>query len=529
LVTLALAAITAACNGGGGSSVTPPPPQGNFSNASLKGQYTFIMSGSDATVGLSLARVGSFIADGAGNISMAIEDVNSEANGNDATVTFTGGTYSIQSNGYGTITFAQGGVAALGLSVQLSSPAQGLLIENDLNASSSGSLTLVSATVPATFALSQINGPYVFDVSGVSNNGTADEPLSVVGQFTSNSGNIPSGTVDINDGFAAAPSGAISLTATTYQLDPSANGTTFGRGTLTINANGEILDFVFYLGANGILNMVSADSGVTTSGTGVQQSVAIPTTNAQFQGSFVTVIGGSVLSTSEAGPLGRAARFMADGSGNLSMIYGVQNDDGSATQLTPTTSTSGTYAIDTTHPGSGRGSVAFVDSQGVTVDAIFYMSSATQGFFQDTSPDVIGDGSIQTQSGGPFSASSVEGSYAFNWSGDTLISNQNSTPFEMDVLGQFTIPTPSGQTVSGAMDIAVLGSNGNPYIQQDPVTTTLTVNGDGTDTNTYKFVTSKSPSSTFNFDAFYVSPTQVYLVGIDKTLVVIGTGTVQTP
>ena len=47
---LALACYLAAC-GGSGSAITPPPPAGNFSNASLNGQYAFSMSGADLTSG----------------------------------------------------------------------------------------------------------------------------------------------------------------------------------------------------------------------------------------------------------------------------------------------------------------------------------------------------------------------------------------------------------------------------------------------------------------------------------------------
>ena len=68
--------------GGGGRTVTPTPPpgpgpQGNYSLASLNGTYAFSMSGTDNSIfGSPIARIGSFHADGQGNITMAIEDVN---------------------------------------------------------------------------------------------------------------------------------------------------------------------------------------------------------------------------------------------------------------------------------------------------------------------------------------------------------------------------------------------------------------------------------------------------------------------
>src|SRR5690242_7122634 len=72
LLAVALASFAAACSSGGSSFPTPPPPTGKFSNASLKGTYAFSMSGTDASanIGAFIARVGSFVADGSGGISI---------------------------------------------------------------------------------------------------------------------------------------------------------------------------------------------------------------------------------------------------------------------------------------------------------------------------------------------------------------------------------------------------------------------------------------------------------------------------
>jgi hypothetical protein len=66
-----------ACSGGGGSLTTTPPPN-TFSNSNLQGQYAFSMAGSDASTGTSVpfTRIGSFIADGKGDITGGTEDVN---------------------------------------------------------------------------------------------------------------------------------------------------------------------------------------------------------------------------------------------------------------------------------------------------------------------------------------------------------------------------------------------------------------------------------------------------------------------
>ena len=158
----ALAMVMVSCGSSGSSTPPPPPATGNFTNASLQGTYSFSMSGADASAnpGAFLARVGSFIADGKGNITAGMEDLTDA--GSNQTVQFTGGTYAIQPNGKGTITLntLAGG---LGLTVVLNSASKGVLIQTDLNATSSG--TLVQQTASA-FTTTAISGGYAFDCLG---------------------------------------------------------------------------------------------------------------------------------------------------------------------------------------------------------------------------------------------------------------------------------------------------------------------------------------------------------------------------
>ena len=84
--------LVVACGGGGGSGPPPtPPPVGKFSNASLAGQYAFSMTGSELCGGSGslFTRVGSFTADGNGNITTGLEDINVCAG--TATLEFTSG------------------------------------------------------------------------------------------------------------------------------------------------------------------------------------------------------------------------------------------------------------------------------------------------------------------------------------------------------------------------------------------------------------------------------------------------------
>jgi hypothetical protein len=537
---IAVALFSTAC--GGGSTVAPPPPVGGFTISSLKGQYTFSMSGLDGQVGNRISRVGSFIADGNGNITGALEDVYSGASGTHRTVTFTTGNYTIQANGYGTLTLLQSTGSGLGLSIVLQSPAQGLMIQNDLNATSSGTFNRASATTPATFSASQINGNYVFDFSGESSVITGTQvstaPASVVGQLRANGSNITGGTIDINDGNQVALSGPLAVAAgNTFQLDATnGNGSTYGRGTLSFTAGGLTYNFVFYLveSAGTRIKLMETDSAFNTLGDAVLQTSAIPTTNAGLQNSFVFLVGGNGHTSTTIGALAQAGRFTADGNGNLNTIFTDQNFNGGLVSDTPSTIATNpnpSYSIHATQNivGSGRGTLSFTDTGQESFDYIFYLISPTQGVIQNISPNVVGDGALQAQTGAPFTAASVAGNYAFNSSGVTVLATSNNSPFEVDVLGQYTLPTPSGQTFNGAEDIVVLGSAGKPFIPQDPIKVILTIKGDGTQSNDYEVLTGNSPTADSHLKAYFASPTSVFLVGTDTSQVVASFALKQTP
>src|SRR2546427_8862540 len=102
---LAAIVVVSLCTGcSNGTAVVgppPPPPTGNFSNASLKGQYAFLMSGTELCSGLSsfFTRAGSFTADGSGHITGGLEDVNVCTGV--FTLRFTNSIYSLTADGRG--------------------------------------------------------------------------------------------------------------------------------------------------------------------------------------------------------------------------------------------------------------------------------------------------------------------------------------------------------------------------------------------------------------------------------------------
>lgn len=521
-VTFCIVMFAAACGGGGGSVPTPPPPTGNFTNASLKGQYAFSMSGSDFN-GEFLARVGSFTADGNGAITGGIEDVNS-AQGGQETLPYTNSTYSIQADGRGVINLTNE-TGTLKFSVTLLSATQGLIVQTDQSLSATTSGTFVLQT-PSAFAASAVSGNYVFDFSGLDFSSTSNGvPDSIVGQFAANgNGGISSGVLDQNNDtnlVTAAP-----FTSGTYQMD-AVNGSTFGRGMVTFVADGTPHDYAFYVVNGSRLRMIEIDSNALTVGDAVAQG-SVPTTNAGFNGNFVFLATGS----STSGGLTEIGRFTANGSGGLNSIFADVNDFGQVGSL-PNGSLSGVaYSIDQTFAGTGRGTMTFTDANLGTFELVFYLTSASGGVIQDVSGGIVADGSFQLQTGAPFTQAGLAGDFGFNFSGissndDTLVTA------EEDFVGHLTLSSAAANNVTGAVDFSEFSSNQGVFLNIVVSGNGLTIGGDGTTStgtrNTLSLKLNGSPSTTVNFVPYIVDSQHIFVAGTDDTRVISGVITLQNP
>ncbi|HEX8871480.1 MAG TPA: hypothetical protein VF758_01865 [Candidatus Acidoferrum sp.] len=521
LAAVSLGLFLAACGGGGGTFVIPPTPAGPFSVASLKGQYAFSMSGVDPR-GAYIARVGSFVADGNGNITGGLEDVLSLGSGLPASVvSFSSGAYTVQPNGRAVMTLVSTNGALL-LSMTLKSSSAGLMIQTDLNASSSGSFNLQT---PADFSTAGINGKYVFDFSGISFSGSLAAPISIIGQLSANGGGqITGGTLDENDGNSATgPSGAMAIAANTYQLDAT-HGTTFGRASMTVNGRA----YALYIVDHTHFKALEEDGLGGSSGDAVLQAGTLPAQNSAFTGGFVYLVGGASLQGNR-GPIARVARFTANGSGGIGAVSYDENNDGQPFHISQGSNISkAAYAIDTVNAGSGRGTFTFTDSTAGTFSYVFYLSSPTQGVVQDISSGIVADGTFQAQTGGPFTTAGSAGNYLFGWSGVQLGSS-TATPFEEDFVGQYVQASGTTNNIAGSVDFVELGisSNNNPFINRG-ISGLLAVNGDGTANNSYTIVIGGSPSTTIHFQAYFANPGTVLLVCSDSTRTTAGVATQQT-
>jgi hypothetical protein len=507
--------------GGSGTAPAPPPPTGNFSNASLKGQYAFSMSGSDIN-GEFFARVGSFTADGNGSITGGIEDVNTAVSGQQL-LAYTANTYSIQADGRGTVNLTNA-TGTLSFSVTLLSASQGIIVQTDPSLVGTASGTFIKQN-PAAFNTAGVSGNYVFDFSGLDfSNSTSGAPDSIVGQFISNgNGGIASGLLDENNNatlVSAAP-----FTSANYQVDAT-NGPLFGRGTITFTANGTTFNYAYYVVDSSRVRMIEINSNALTLGDAFAQS-SVPAGNANFNGNFAFLMTGS----GTGGAITRIGRFTANGSGGLTNIAEDTNDTGTVAKVPDGSLSATTYSIDTNFPGTGRGTITFTDSKLGTYQFVTYLSSSSGGVLQDVSKNNVADGTLALQTGGPFTNSGLAGDYGISFSGVSSNSSTFATG-EEDYVGHIALTGNSSNNVSGAADFTEFSSNQGEFFNIVISGNGLSVGGDGTTAsgsrNALALKFNTAPSSTLNFVPYFVNSQTMFVAGTDGNRVIAGTVTAQS-
>jgi hypothetical protein len=498
LVWVTLALFAAACGGGSesnpGPGPGPTPPTAKFSNASFSGQYAFSMSGTElcAGAGSFFGRAGTFMADGHGNITDGLEDVNICTGVQ--TLQFTSGTYSIGSDGRGALNLTNSSGTTT-YSIALSSATQGFIAQTDVDITASGSFQRQNT---GAFTNAAIAGGYSFDFKGVDVAGTTVNPASIIGRFDADGGGgVANGLFDSN--IAGTLSGQQAFATDSFcRIDANSDGITFGRGTARIAGQ----DFVFYVvDATRVKFVGTSFPSAFVGDAFAQQNIAFNT--ASVDGSFAFVIAGS----GSSGSIGTAGRFTADGGGGITNVVSDENNNGSLTQL-PNGSVTGTYTVDKN--GFGGGTLTWTDSNKGTFSFIFYLISSTEAVLQETDSQIISDGTFSAQTTSSISAAALAGDYVFGWSGV-------STGQE-DFVGQLTF-TSSG-SFSGLLDFNEFTS-GKQFFDV-PISGSLALNGDGTQANTFTVNLQTTPPDAFSFTVYVVDQDTLLLVGVDTNRVIAG-------
>jgi len=498
---------SAACSSNG--TVNPPPPVGKYGLSSLSGQYAFVTNGesfaSGAVTATPLSRVGSFTADGMGHITTGLEDVNVAGTTNLA-VQITGGSYTVNADGRGSITLnipVNNVSTPFDFGITLTSTNDGLMVDetNNTGQSSTGSGNFTKQT-SGSFAIASINGPYVFDFTGLDGTGA---PKSIVGEFTASGGPINTGVGDANDNGVfsnPAATGSVFVDGGNPSTLPG-----FGRGNALIGG----INYVFYIVDATRVRFLSTSGSTMLSGDATSQSNTIPTNVSSINSSFVFVVAGS----SGSGGITRVGRFTANGS-TVTNVLEDTNDNGNFIKTNQTSAAS--ISLDAANPG--RGTLTFTDINFPNAPSVFvfYLSSPTQGVVQEQTANGKGavdvaDGTLAAQTGSPFSSTNISGTYALAWSGLSL---QNGGGFnvqdEEDFVGQAIV---SSLSLTGAGDIFQF-QNGFPVF--DLVATgSISITGDGTSSpspnrNTMSVKITKSNSTTVNCVVYFVSPNLAFFM-----------------
>jgi Putative Ig domain len=366
-------------------------------NGALQGVYAFSFSGYNS--GSPVVMAGSFIADGNGNITSGVLDMNSASGGPQLQVALTG-TYSIQANGLGTMTFVTTpgtfvfAVAVSNKGISGTSRNGNLIQRDPANPGSYGSgVILVQNSLQ--FNLPALKGIYALGYFGID---SAGKRLAGAGAYNMDkAGNLTNGAGDVDDNGVPA-----STTFTGTFGAPDANT---GRATATLTTNGIVTNYVFYVISSAQIVMVSTDPiGAPASLTlwSIAQQHPPPQTgfftDLSLAGTSVIevtgtdVMGGNPVAEAEAGVL------TTDGQGNGSFSID-QNDGGTLNQ----SSGSGTYTV------AANGRVTLSSSFGSNTP-VFYLVSQNQAFVVGTD-SLVTSGILDAQSSPPFSNSSILGTY----------------------------------------------------------------------------------------------------------------------
>ena len=490
--TVSLVALSS-CGGGGGSS-NPSGASGSSGggttgttgattpNSILSGKYAFSFTGTVTSSGAPIFLAGSFTADGAGNITSGVEDINQVGLSVSKNVTISG-TYSIGADGRGTLNITSGVTQTFKIAVENGN--HGQLIRFDTGAAGSGTFDLQSSSA---FSLSSLSGKFAFAWNGSDSGGN---PLSGIGEVSLSSGSA-TGAIDINDAGNYTQG-----TATGTLQSPDANG----HGTASFTYGTTALTYAYdIISANRIL-LIEMDTTAGTVGEADLQSATF--TAASLSGNYAFFLNGM------SQGFGMVGQITTDGVSSISSSDSVENNFGSLASGT----FPGTYTLSPTVAGAtlnGRFVMTATEPSAFTDNFVVYLVSPTQAFIMETDSDQLTFGELLTQTGSPYSSASLNGNYGLN------VTGLDGNGIEADIVGQID-STGTSTLASGTLDIndedLTTPTIANSAISAGSYSVTNTTTGHGT-------VSFTAAGAGFQFAFYFVSPSQAFMVQIDDNVFV---------
>ena len=380
-------ATSQADNSSFGTATVTITPSGN---SKLNGQYAFLFRGFDQFGPYEAA--GSFKADGQGNITWGLEDVNASL-GPWTSVAFTG-TYNITGDSRGTMqitsslgsftyTFAVDSLGKLGRLISFDSSGvrgSGIFKLQDSTAFNNGALV----------------GGYVISLSGLDLSSSRITALGLI--LPSGSGFIAGNSLDVNDFGNTSNYGPFSGS---YNVD------TTSRGTMTLGIPGlgsGTLNFAFYVVSANEFLVVSTDPIFNNQfivGGFAETQTGSPFSIGSFNGVSVFQMTGEGTS-----PDVWVGRFSWDGAGNVTVVF--DRNSGGKIQIFGVYT--GAYDVEV----NGRGTLNLIDSSGRKALWYMYATAPNSALLMDGASTNAGLGELKLQlATPPFDNSDIVGNYLF--------------------------------------------------------------------------------------------------------------------
>jgi hypothetical protein len=402
------------------ATITLTPSSGAV--AKLSGNYTFLVSGYNSAG--TVVAAGSFTADGAGNITGGVADIN-QAPGV-TTAAPISGSYTVAADNTGSVTLTNlsSGTALATLQFALNgSGDQASVIESDSSGTRGWGRMVRQSAAPSTASL---NGNYAFSVSGADAQGGR---FVLAGRFHADgAGGISAGVLDSNDGGSVA---------TEMPFTGSYSIASSGRGILTANTPDGAMHWAFYMAGPGRLMLVGTDPRFAvpaSAGEAMAQSPGQSAggfTAASLDGTSVIRLAGTA--SDGAGSKAEAGLVTFDGAGGLHYTID-RNDGGTIGELTGT----GSYSADP----NGRVTMWF---SSFSTPVISYLAGPNQGVVLGTGAGAS-NGKLDAQSTGPFSNASLSGGYTIG----TLAAPSRGSALQLGVVTSTGLGSLAGKAESFA-------------------------------------------------------------------------------
>ena len=453
LAALAGVLFTSSCGSSGSSGNIPTT--GNFSRSSLKGQYIIAQTGTVVTSsGTSTAAFSEtiiFSADGAGNVSVTVDDFNQAGQFLTPTTLPETGTYTISGDGTGTLSIGGSSYA-----ITMIDDSRFYVVEQDGGATSSGYGELQGTTSATP------SGTYVFKSHRLSNS-------SRVGQMNIAAGVI-SGTEDLLD---------IGLTSTNVAISTSVGMSTpdsSGRGSFTLSDGTSLNYYVVNAGKFDFMsNVGSLEIGSAEAQTGTFSLATLAAGSSYVFGSSGDT------GVSGAGGVHSAGVFTTDGAGGITA--GTVDFVEDTALNSDVNVTGGSYTL----AASGRGVLNLTLSSGTIGPQIFWMVNNSRAFFLVNSSTGVEDGTYTLQTGAPFSALTAQAAFTMD--------GFDGGGFK-DRTGVF-LPTTAGVLNWGQVSNSFLPSNPPGIVGSLGTTATYQVSANGRVTVVVNNVTTSTPGIVF--------------------------------